>query len=204
MSEEVMLDAYSKTNEHGVPYLMNCTLIVGDGTQKVDFENGRAKVPESFAHLVARHEQIDIPALDPLNATSTLSAEDIAAVDAARELRRSKQPAGIEAPIKEDKKAVKAAREYLAEEGEDVPEPEPELRDLTKADLQDVAAETGVGISGTKDEIATRIERDAFESHTEDGQPRCQAAKTDGTQCSNSANDGEKACGLGKHKEQLH
>lgn len=40
------------------------------------------------------------------------------------------------------------------------------------------------------------------ETVTADGQPRCQALKGDGSQCSNAAVDGN-ACGLGAHRSQV-
>lgn len=225
---EQLLDAYSRLDpKTQAPILGCCTLVVGDGTQKVDFNNGRAQVPASFAKIVAQHPDIDIPALGAGQASGTpapapalvaqASAESpvaagVVAAQAARireleeqlqakaappappevEFADSEQPPAPETPAEPPAESqvspeVLAAQEYLRQEGEEVPEPE---------------------VSSADPAATPPAANPAFDTHTADGQVRCQAAKGDGSQCSNPAIEGSTsrglaACGLGKHQEQL-
>lgn len=79
----------------------------------------------------------------------------------------------------EQQAQLDAAREHLADEGEDVPDV------VAKVDTGDVQVPPG------------------FEARTGEGRPRCLAAKGDGAQCSNEAQGDTHACGLAPHKKQV-
>lgn len=210
MSEQ-LLDAYSVVNDDGIPKIGSCLLVVGDGTQKVEFKNGRAKVPLSLAHLVNRNQHIEIPALDagsgqhfpstaaPEGAQGDGQVDDEKAIMAARiaELEAmlanndaQPAPAGwtdaseqAQTAASDEEAAaerLRLAQEHLAEEG--ITPPELEVSDEASPTPPPVPA--------------------GFDATTADGQPRCLAAKGDGSQCANPAVDNG-SCGLAKHKEQL-
>lgn len=160
-----MPTVYSKRNQDtGSDYLGNCTLVMGDGTQKVTFENGRAEVPEALLALVALHPHVEVVGHPHSGVVEALPAQALAADG---ETVLAPEPAAVEASDVSD--AVKAAIEHLEADGEAVPTVE--------------APATPAG----------------FEALTGDGQPRCQAPKSDGSQCSNPASDGER-CNLPKHR----
>jgi hypothetical protein len=81
---------------------------------------------------------------------------------------------GVALPAEEIDPKVLAAMEYLAQEGEDVPEP------------------------GSALPAPSTI--DAIEALTTDGQARCQAVKADGSQCSNPALGDTGACAIARHQ----
>lgn len=186
MTAEHLFDAFSEADpESNVPYLGTCTLIVGDGTQKVDFHNGRAKVPASFAHLVARHPHVTIPALevegygeqDEAEVLDRDSQARVAELEAEIEAEKAKSSAKAKAKARKAKKqtaeereaAIQAAREHLEEEGEEIPD----------------------------------VVTPGFEATTAEGAPRCQAPKSNGEQCSNPAVEDSPACRLPAHQAKF-
>lgn len=211
MPSEQLLDAYSKVNDDGNPYLGTCTMVVGDGTQRVEFKNGRAKVPASIAHLILRHPNVEIPALGSAGAVAPAIADEpvgdqgdgrvdeekaamaarireleAALANGARQAQSTDTPPDVEATdsdtapegVSEVSPEVLAAIEHLESEGEEVPEP------------------------GSEPAPAPAPAREGWEPQTVDGQPRCQAAKGDGSQCANPAREGD-ACQLPSHQKQL-
>lgn len=207
---EPVYDALSQVNDEGEPFLSNAQMVMGDGTVKVQFKNGRAKVPHSIAHHVAKHPHVDVLGYNGAQATQPVprvaseaahsASEDVAGLEARiRELEAAlaltaakvpAPPAEAPEPVAEPEpdpevaarreEALRLAREHLESEGEHVPDPEA------------VAAAPPAPV----------VSREGFETETADGQARCQAAKGDGSQCANPAVENG-ACGLGKHKEQL-
>jgi hypothetical protein len=209
---EQVWDAFSTVNGDGVPHLGTCTLIVGDGTMKVDFNNGRAKVPGSFAHLVARHPQIEIPGYssdepdepgiegdEPVEKALDYQSLPVAALKALANER------GLKVSGKVTKPKLVAALEQGDEPKVDRSRDPQEVSAEVKAAMEHLAAEgeevPDVEPSGPEDEVAKA--REGFEATTADGQARCQAAKADGGQCANSALEESRACRLPKHQEQL-
>lgn len=196
--------ALSRTDSEGAPLLGTCTMVLGDGTSRVEFKNGRAEVPAHLAHMVATHVHVDVVGWDgevtpfpqPDAASSSTSPQVVA--DQAAEIQRlraevaahearanavtldapggGEQPGDPGEPVEPDgevSEQVRLAMEHLREEGELVPE---------------------VQKAGPSNE--------GFEANTPDGQPRCQARKGDGGQCSNAASKGH-ACSIAKHQDEL-
>lgn len=184
VTAERTVTAYSKLTPSGNPHLGECTLVMGDGTDKVDFKQGRAEVPMRLAKIVAKHPHIEIPELNPKADAATLAAgastptaspvELAAAQDRIAQLEAQLTQVNLSITVADEgeevDEAIRLAQEHLAEEGEHVPDPEPFVRE-------------------------------GFEPLTADNQARCQAAKTDGGQCSNPSVDGG-FCNLPKHKDQ--
>jgi hypothetical protein len=221
MSDQ-LYDVISKVNDEQLPLVGTCTMVLGDGTVRAEFKNGRAKVPASVARLLVNHPNLDVIGFDsnervsPAPATPAPDqpgvpdqggsdlAEEIAARDAriaeleamiAQNAAASQSPAfapgaapdgavevsadAIDAADEQElSPEVLAAMQHLAEEGEEVPEP--------GSDTPPPAADPRAG----------------FEAATVDGQPRCQAAKGDGSQCSNGAQADSQSCHLPSHKKQ--
>lgn len=202
--EEHTLDVLSVLDAQDNPVLANCSFSVGELV--LEFKNGRAKCPESAAPSVARCPQITIPGYDgPI----------------------APKPPNTSAPLPDEKEhedSIALAREHLREEGMEVPDTQRVWVGETALDLPVAQAEallragqaTASQLQGGKVELTTKAVKlatvegaakaptlpDGFSPLTEDGQPRCQARKGDGKQCSNAVVEGH-ACGLGAHKTQL-
>jgi hypothetical protein len=202
--EEVMYDAIAALSPNGEPLLGDAQVILGDGTTKIEFKRGRAKVTAIEAEMLVKRSDVDIPGFTPgdvpqitephadgpvasvlppgavINGDGTITLSSASLTNEQREAVRQalaiepvehetvKPPAGDEA-------AIEAAREYLAQEGEDVP---PEVE-------------------------KTVTVPEGFEMTTPEGEKRCLARKADGSQCSNAAKGDTVACGLAKHQDQV-
>lgn len=209
-----LVDLIAKQDDNGNLLITDCTLIVGDGTMKAEFRNGRAKVPANLAPLFAQHPNVECPALDlgvvppaaPQGAIGVQPApgedpEKAALALRVRELEAqlaggapaevappaevpADQPGGEhrtppgkpEVSEEEKQRRIAAARAYLASQGEDVPEVE---------------------------KVSEPVIGPPLEVNTGEGEPRCQARKGDGSQCSNAARDETRACGLPAHQQQV-
>lgn len=115
-----LLDVYAVRDENGAPALGDAVLVVGDGTVKVEFKHGHAKVEESVAHLIRHRTDLNIPALtgvpepaEPAATTADQFPADVEYSDTDQLMEKSP----------EEDPRVQAAREHLAGEGEEVPEP---------------------------------------------------------------------------------
>lgn len=191
--------AIAKLSPQGEPLLGDAQVILGDGTTKIMFHNGRAMVSAAEAEMLCKRGDVEIPgfvpgqdgpAEDVVVPPVGLVAQDgtIRIADLPPEIRRQlREELGIDPVVQEavkpqtgDDEAIKAAQEYLAEEGENVPEPVAEP---------------------TVEKVVTVPE--GFASTTSEGEPRCLARKGDGSQCANAAKGDTHACGLAKHQIQV-
>jgi len=174
----------SNVSEQGEPLLGNCRLLLGDLTAEVEFRNGRSTVRPEWAHLLYRRGDVEIigydPDTDPFNpdaanpASRPVPVEEPAAVEAEAPAPDAAPEAS---PLSEEEREarVAAAEEALREEGLEVP------------DRQEVGPTVPEG----------------FSMETADGEPRCLAAKGDGTQCANVADPETHACGIAAHAAQV-
>lgn len=165
-----LVDIYAQRDENGAPSLGDAVLVVGDGTVRVEFKHGHARAEEHVARLIQHRTDLVIPALsgqpapqEPVETGGDVFPKDVEYSDSDQLQPTEPDP---EADVR-----LAAAREHLAAEGEDVPDP--------------VAVPAG------------------FELRTAEGEPRCLAAKADGTQCSNAAKDGSHACAISSHQERV-
>jgi hypothetical protein len=160
-----LVDVYAKRDVNGNPSLGDATLIVGDGTIRVEFKQGYAQCEESVARLISQRSDLTIPALDHIPAPEgdpkgpeSPSLEYSLGVD-------PQLKGKVEEQLRQSEVAL--AKEHLEADGEDVP---------------------------------PVLVPDGFELRTADGEMRCLAAKADGSQCSNAAQEGTHACGLKRHQ----
>lgn len=61
MTDTEYFDAFSKLNANQQPFLHTCTVVAGDGSTKVEFVQGRARVTREEAAFLANHPHIMIP-----------------------------------------------------------------------------------------------------------------------------------------------
>lgn len=212
-------EAISKVNDDGIPHVGTCILVLGDGTQRVHFKNGRAKVPASLAPMVATHPHIDLlgyegakpssrrqvaaeaaPAVEDKDARIRELEAALAVRDAEAQQLLQTQAAG-KGPDREGVELAADGVERAVEiegDGRDGEELSEEVR-LAMEHLAEEGEEVPEP-AVAKDEAPAL--RPGFEAETPDGQARCRAAKGDGSQCANPAGEGG-ACQIAKHKEQL-
>lgn len=185
---EDLVEVQSRLNSHGVPMLGDCVLHLNDGNDRIVFQGGRATAPARLADHLSRRPDVVVmqayqaPVEEPLIA---IPAAPPAPVEQELAPNAEQPPAptgdGDQTPADgaDLSPEVLAAMEHLKEEGEDVPavEGEPAVEPVT------VPA--------------------GFEATTPDGQPRCLAAKGDGTQCANAARGGTSACQMPAHITKL-
>lgn len=187
MSDEKVYEVVSRISQHGAPLIGDCQMIAGSAV--IEFKNGRAFVPESLVRYMRGRKDVAVvgEALDGEESTaktdaspapeepSTEAAPDTQATAAASGEAVTSENAGDVSP------EVLAAQEHLRSEGEEVPEVEktvpPEGKTVTLPE--------------------------GFQLNTDEGEPRCLAAKADGSQCANAAKEGTHACGIDKHQEAV-
>lgn len=112
-----------------------------------------------------------------------------------------------------DEAALAAAREALEAEGEEVPDPVQPTGNAGNAgasvtlDGRNLTERTNQAPSEPREndgeQPPVRVVPPGFEDRTEDGEPRCLAAKGDGTQCKNAAIDAGPACRIDAHQKQF-
>lgn len=201
---EPQYDVIAKLSPHGEPLLGDAQVILGDGTTKIEFKRGRARVNAEQAEMIRHRGDVDVlgytPELVPrevteaapikaaplppgavVNGDGTITLPASALSDEQREaVRQALDIAPVEhetvKPTPGDEAALAAAKEYLADEGmaEDLPPVE---------------------------KVVTVPE--GFSMTTTEGEKRCLARKGDGSQCSNAAKGDTTACGLKQHQAQL-
>lgn len=195
-----MYDAIAKLSENGEPLLGDAQVILGDGTTKVIFKHGRARVTATEAEMLQHRGDVDIPGYvagtpspEPVEKKSggiTVNQDGTINIrDLPPEMRQQlREELGIDPVEREaikpppaDPEALKAAQEYLEQEGEAVPEPEAPAPEVQK----------------------TMFIPEGFEARTAEGESRCIARKSDGSQCANAAKGDTLACGLKKHQESV-
>lgn len=210
---ERVYDAYSKRDENDQEHLGTCSLVVGDGTSRIDFVKGRAKVPAHLVEIAANHPQIDVPGYRSTIEDATAAEEadnELAELEArVAELRARRTRVLAAAPALEvtqavevapdevaEKSRLELARAYLEAEGIEVPD----------VDAAAVEAAKATPSERTENPADQRVSKAAsnreLEPRTQDDQPRCQALKTNHQQCQNAAVNDSKACGLPKHQAQ--
>lgn len=190
-----LFDLHSRRDERGQMYLLDARLVLGDGSAVVFTQGTATGVPEAQARLLRHRKDLLIVASDE-------TAEAVGAFDDEPDLEPEAEPE-VEAaadgePGDNDggdgdgdgqddaarQAALDAAREHLEAEGMDVP-----------------PADSGTQPAAEHAKVLTLPQ--GFTATTEDGEPRCLAAKADGTQCLNAAVEDTHACGLGPHKEKV-
>lgn len=216
-TQETLYDAIAVISPNGEPMLGDAQVILGDGTTKVMFKHGRAKVTAQVAEMLVKRGDVDIPGFTPgiqprevtpeqpiqaaplpagavVNGDGTITLPASALTDEQREaVRQALEIAPVEhetvKPQAGDEAAVAAAKEYLAEEGETVPEPEADALPTDAPSVPEVAKTVTIP--------------EGFQAKTAEGEPRCIARKSDGSQCANAAKGDTLACGLKKHQESV-
>ena len=202
--------ALSRLDAEGNALINNAQLVMHDGTVKVQFKNGRATVPHAHAHHVAKHPNIDVIGYEGGKAAAPAAPVRPASSNGEPDQRDTlieamqEQLAELAARLAAVTGAVPAGeRSTPVPPAEEAAEPSEEVSDAVKAAMEHLAAE-GESVPDVGKDAEPPADRSGFDAETADGQPRCQAAKADGTQCSNPASgDGSSACGLSKHQEQL-
>lgn len=224
------LTAFSKRNPAtGADMIGNCTLVMGDGTFKVPFENGRAEVPVELADMLLLDGRVEIPGYkDGTTVAREPEPEPEAYEDmTVKQLRELVAEREIEVSGKATKAKLIAALED-ADETADVNEQQQvdigggvtvthtsglQVADVnssggTEADLTIVegggeelsdAAKAAAEHLAEEGEDVPATVPEGFEQFTADGQVRCTAEKKDGSQCSNAATDGGR-CNLPQHR----
>lgn len=189
---ERLYDIHSKRERAtGQMYLKDARLFLGDGSS-IEFVEGVAeKVPQSAIDQLGHRSDLVFlpiegtgPAAEPAPEAAEPApppAEPAAAPTPAPE------PVPAPAPPQADPEAIAAAREHLEAEGIEVPALDPNVAKAAPADPTVPLIQLPAG----------------FEATTAEGHPRCLAAKGDGEQCKNEAQEGTFACGMEAHKTQV-
>ena len=216
---DVMLDVLSVLDSNEEPIYSNCTLQLGE--LKLEFKNGRSKIPLSKAAEVLRNPNCLVPGYDGPAAPAV--PNEAAELTVRDDVRQQLQ----ETPEQREAR-ITAAEEYLRGEGLHIPprpvEPVSSAREaeleqriaalegllaqsVPLADLTEPDAAQAVDGPEDDDEPDDAPEGDAdevpdgIEALTADGKPRCWARKGDGSQCANGSVDGSHACGLAAHQK---
>ena len=219
---DVLLDVLSVEDDQNNPILNNVSLQLGEHV--LEFKNGRAKIPTSLAAIAVRDSRLRVPgytgAPAPPVANAAAPLPDTADKTSGRELTAAEReerllqaeeylrsqglPVPPRAPV-DGGAAEPVADPRVAELEGRVNELEEMLRravDLRPAGDGDAPAQplstATVGETGEEPVLP-----DGFEATTTDGKPRCAAAKGDGSQCSNAAVEGSRACQIGAHQKQV-
>lgn len=201
MSDQTML-ALSTVDGDGNAHYANCQLVVGDGTVKIEFKNGRALVPVAHADLINRNPHIEIPALTVLGGDTVPIVAPVVEPGGVLEGLRARV-AELEAMLMHanQKAAHGGNTEVGSTQNVDLPPDRAELIELAKQHLADEGE--GVPDPGPSSPGVYAIEyKEPFEALTADGQPRCRAKKGDGSQCANQVRSAD-ACHLPQHQAQL-
>jgi hypothetical protein len=116
-----LVDVYAKRDVNGNPSLGDATLIVGDGSTRIEFKQGHAQCEEGVARLIAQRSDLTIPALDHMSAPQgdpkgpeSPSLEYSLGVD-------PQLKGKVEAQLRQSEADLELAKEHLETEGEDVP-----------------------------------------------------------------------------------
>lgn len=198
---EDLVEVQSRLSPHGTPMLGDCVLHLNDGNDRIVFQAGRATAPARLAEALARRSDVIV-----MQAYQAPVEESLIAVPAAppapveQELApNTEQPPAPAGDVSPD---VLAAMEHLKEEGVDVP---PVLVTTEPAAGTGEGAQVGevTHPEGSTPLPAPVTVPDGFEATTPDGQPRCLAAKADGSQCANAARGDAHACQMPAHIAKL-
>lgn len=100
MTELEEFDVVAKLNPNGQPHYDTCTLVCGDGTMKVAFTHGRARVNAEQARVLAANQQVNVIGYPPV---------PVEPVDAPARRPRRPAPAEPVEPGEEPEAAVDAA-----------------------------------------------------------------------------------------------
>ena len=188
--EERMWVVLSKTrDEDETPHLADCQMIVGDSI--LEFKNGRSVAPESLVPLVLADPRVEVPGFN-----GEASAPAPTHPDETRKERLERELA--------EEEAAEESGPPSEDEDEDEGLTEEERQALLDEQLAEDNAVLGRGQRGAtkpdaEDESPSTVGK---KSKTADGRRRCQAVKSDGSQCENPASE-ESACGLSAHQSQL-
>lgn len=200
--EQELVTLVSLRDDTGQAYLNTTRLVTDHGT--IEFRSGQAKgVPADVAEALL--EQRD----DLYVQEWGLRGRDTA--PGATPPSTPTAPA-THGPIDDDPEAAAAAlAQHLADEeaelGGDTPPGDAPPGDAPPGDTPPGDGE-GDG-DGEPDDPAdpgdqqVKVVPQGFAAFTEDGSPRCLAAKADGTQCANVAKEGSSACGLQPHQDSV-
>ena len=197
---ERTVECYSRTDPNGTPYFNTCSMMVGDGTMKIEWEKGRADVPASLAQLLAGNPHIHVPGIAvqqagvqaaPVDAALAAENETLRARLGDMEAMLKRLTAAPASPVKVDSGPDPEAKERVTLP-EDVP-------DKVRLAMEHLAAE-GESVPEPGSALPAPASIAALEALTADGQARCQAVKADGSQCSNSALGDTGACAIGRHQ----
>jgi hypothetical protein len=185
--------------------LGDAQVVVGDGTVKVMFKNGRAMVSEFEAALLHHRGDIEIPGF-----TGELQPRE---VSEAAPIQAGGLPAG--AVINGDGSITLSASSLTDEQREAVRqalEIAPVVHETSKpspgdeaalAAAQEYLAEEGMEVEPVAEVAKTVTIPEGFEAKTAEGESRCIARTASGSQCSNPAKGDSVACGLAKHQQQV-
>lgn len=151
---------------------------LAEAQQKLAAAEAALLVANGQAGQAESESTIRIPG--PNGEVIVLTQEQLAAIA----IEHLSQQSGTDTATQE---RLQAAREHLAEEGEEVPDT------LTP----------GAGTPPSPPAEGPVLIPQGFDTNLPDGTARCLAKKADDSQCKNPAVDGSKACALARHKDQL-
>lgn len=216
---EALLEVQSRLSPHGAPLLGDCTLILNDGSDRVVFKGGRAMVPERIAEVL--RQRSDVVVLAPWSPDVVSPAEPPAEPAGSGPQNAGETPAEVTAPedlTAEQLQAIADAQAHLDAdavgdgdlsivENADGKLGDPIAHDPANAAQVEQVMKPGEATGTPRTEVEPPeplplIVPAGFEAMTEDGVPRCLAAKADSKQCSNAAAE-LGACHLAPHKAKV-
>lgn len=208
--------AHSKRDANGQVYLNDARLVLGDGSS-IQFTNGVATgIPEAQARIIeGRSDLVLIPDDVPPTGVAVDEPDDDVSPPPEQPTPPTNEPqqsapqpevTGTEAPelTPEQQEQIDLAKEHLAAEGEEVPEPVESSATGEQPGASGSTEPTEPTESTTSTADAPVPLPDGFVAFTAEGEHRCLARKGDGSQCHNAASEPDGwACGMAAHRKQV-